>query len=123
MEILFEPTLAQAQRPRLALHLRYSRRPHAAGASGSPDSAAAPSQAGGAPAPMSYVVIHRPYQYLEPVVRQLFQHAPDVQVIVDRRWRARRSTQGPPPGSQERRQQKDRRVAAPMLDILINVGT
>jgi hypothetical protein len=41
-------------------------------------------------------------------------------VIVDRRWHERRQTLEPAPSS-NRRIVRDRRVAAPMLDILINV--
>jgi hypothetical protein len=70
----------------------------------------------------SYVIIHKHYMYLEAVVRSMFEEAEDVKVIVDRRFHERRSG----PASlriTNRRQQQDRRQAAPMLDILINVDS
>jgi hypothetical protein len=69
----------------------------------------------------SYVIIHEPYTYLEPVVRTMFAEAEDVKVIVDRRIQERR--QAPASlGIGNRRKWRDRRQAAPMLDILITVN-
>src|SRR5574341_1873967 len=69
----------------------------------------------------SYVIIHEPYTYLEAVVRSMFGEAEDVEVIVDRRIRERREVSGAPE-IPNRRKHRDRRQAAPMLDILINVN-
>lgn len=85
------------------------------------------SQEGGFPAKggetarkASHVIIHKPYSYLEPVIRSMFEEAEDVMLLVDRRFHERR--RGPaPPELANRRRQRDRRQALPMLDILINV--
>lgn len=122
MEILIQSVL-QAQRLRLSMHLRFIHN------QAMPESAASPAEPAGphpsrqgASGSMSYVIIHRPYQYLELMVRQLFQHALDVQVFVDRRWLDRREVHHPPAGGDDRRAGRDRRVATPMIDVLISVG-
>jgi hypothetical protein len=69
----------------------------------------------------SYVIIHQPYTYLESVVRSMFSEAEDVKVIVDRRCHERRQEPAPL-GIDNRRKRRDRRQAAPMLDILIHVN-
>ena len=69
----------------------------------------------------SYVIIQKPHSYLEPVVRKIFEGAEDVQVVVDRRWHERRHVGCPVPA--DRRTLPDRRVSAPMLDVLINVDS
>ena len=68
----------------------------------------------------SYVIIHREYSYLEPLVRSIFQEAEDVKVLIDRRSKER-PEHAPPPKNFERLNSTDRRASAPMLDILINV--
>ena len=66
----------------------------------------------------SYVILRKPYTYLEPVVRAMFAEAEDVVILVDRRWHERR--QGPANGgTEDRRSAGDRRLSTPMLDILI----
>ncbi|MFB3819440.1 MAG: hypothetical protein ACE147_17410 [Candidatus Methylomirabilales bacterium] len=123
MDILIQSVLQQAQRLRLAMHVRYYDA-QGAGAAGEEQPEAAPRvDLVSSPNAPSYVIIHRPYQYLEPVIRQLFRQATDVQVLVDRRWHTRRAAARSPLGGEERRSQRDRRRAAPMLDILINMST
>jgi hypothetical protein len=68
----------------------------------------------------SYVIIHRQYSYLEPVIRSMFEDAHDVKVIIDRRSEGPRETTGPVT-EEERRTAEERRAFCPMLDILINV--
>ncbi len=75
----------------------------------------------GAVGTMSYVIIHHRYEYLEPMIRQLFRHAPDVDILLDRRRRERRERSEPSPDGAERRRRGDRRVPTPMIDVLINV--
>jgi hypothetical protein len=123
MDILIQSVLKQAQRLRLAMHVRYYDT-EGVGSAGEATPEPAPRvDLVSAPNSPSYVIIQRPYQYLEPVIRQLFRQAPDVHIIVDRRWHTRRGAAPPRPGGEERRGQRDRRRAAPMLDILINVST
>lgn len=123
MDILIQSVLKRAQRLRLAMHVRYYDT-QASGAAGNdrPEPASRVDLIGSPNAP-SYVIIQRPYQYLEPVIRQLFRQAADVQVLVDRRWHTRRAAAASPLEGEERRGQRDRRRSAPMLDILINVST
>jgi hypothetical protein len=68
----------------------------------------------------SYVIIHREYSYLEPLIRSIFEEAEDVKVLIDRRF-AERAEHAPSSESLEHRNSADRRASAPMLDILINV--
>jgi hypothetical protein len=70
----------------------------------------------------SWVIIRRPYAYLESVVRRTFEEAEDVKVIVDRRWHERRQTAAQWPANR-RKPANDRRRSSPMLDILIDVET
>lgn len=68
----------------------------------------------------SYVIIRREYSYLEPLVRSVFADADDVTVLIDRRAKDRQMI---PSLSEDMaiRNGGDRRLSAPMLDILINV--
>lgn len=122
MEILIRPVLRQAQQLRLSLHLRFLHAPHAPADTEDPGAGPARARAR-IPSGMSYVIIHRPYEYLEPTVRELFRQAADVEIIVDRRWRDRRTE--PPVACEgpERRVRGDRRASLPMLDVLISVAS
>ena len=68
----------------------------------------------------SYVIIHREYSYLEPLIRSIFDEAEDVKVLIDRRSEERAELAAPP-AQVENRNSTDRRASTPMLDILINV--
>jgi hypothetical protein len=68
----------------------------------------------------SYVIIRREYSYLEPVIRSMFEDAKDVTVFIDRRSEER-NPEDVGPGEHETA--TDRRHSAPMLDILINMGS
>ncbi len=121
MEILIQPVLQQARRLRLSMHLRFLRaQPSALEGRRARSGPADPNQEG-AVGTMSYVIIHRPYEYLEPMIRQLFCHAPDVDVLVDRRRGERRNRIRPPWEGEERRMRGDRRAPSPMIDVLINI--
>lgn len=123
MEILIQSVLQSAKRIGSSLHIRYSERkgqpvehPESSG-NGEEVELGRKSEEGRKP---SYVIIHKPFVYLESVIRSMFEEAEDVKVIVDRRFHERRS--GPASFRiSNRRQQQDRRQTAPMLDILINV--
>lgn len=70
----------------------------------------------------SMVVIRRPYSYLESAVREMFEGTEDVAVILDRRQHERR--QAVISWIADRRNaSNDRRRPAPMLDIVLGVGT
>ena len=72
---------------------------------------------------ISYIVVRREYAYLEPVVRETFKDAADIQVLIDRRSTERRTSCGTNGGTVEnRRKVADRRVSTPMLDIMINLN-
>ncbi len=123
MEIIIQSVLQRAKRIGSSLHIRYSERKgqpvENSGISGNGKEIELAAESGYI-RKTSYVIIHKPYMYLEPVVRSMFEEAEDVKVIVDRRFHERRS--GPASFRiTNRRQQQDRRQAAPMLDILINV--
>ena len=125
MEILIQSVLQDAKRIGSSLHIRYSERmgqpveePGSSGNGKEDKNALEP----GDVRKTSYVIIHKPYTYLEPVVRSMFEEAEDVKVIVDRRFHERRSAPTPFRVT-NRRQQQDRRQAIPMLDILINVDS
>jgi len=123
MEILIQSVLKNAKQFGSSLHIRYSERKgqpvENSGSSGNGKEVELADESGEI-RKTSYVIIHKPYMYLEPVVRSMFEEAEDVKVIVDRRFHERRS--GPVSlRVTNRRQQQDRRLAVPMLDILINV--
>ena len=71
------------------------------------------------PCGMSYVIIHKDYSYLEPVVRAKFEGAEDIKVVVDRRLSEHVEDAGRPPVA--RRFVPQRRASVPMLEILLNV--
>jgi len=123
MDILIHSVLQNAKRFGSSVHIRYSERKEEP-----VDKSGNGKNGGGVELPgkseeiraASYVIVHQPYAYLEPVVRSMFAEAEDVKVIVNRRCQERR--QGPASlGIDNRRKMRDRRQAAPMLDILINV--
>ena len=124
MDILIQSVLEKARHFGSSIHLRYSEaKPHyseKSGNGGIGKETGVSGQESGAGERTSYVILRKEYTYLEPVVRSMFEEAMDVRVIVDRRWHERRRTSDPVPAG-NRRTVKDRRMAAPMLDILINV--
>ncbi len=123
MEILIQSVLQSAKRFGSSLHIRYSKRKgqpvENSGSSGNGKEVELAGESGEI-RKTSYVIIHKPYMYLEPVVRSMFEDAEDVKVIVDRRFHERRS--GPATFRiTNRRHEQDRRQAAPILDVLINI--
>ncbi len=125
MEILIQSALQGAKGFGSSLHIRYAERNgqpvEDSGSSGNGKEVDLAGEAGRV-RKTSYVIIHKPYMYLEPVVRSMFEEAEDVKVIVDRRIRERRSDLASFRRT-NRRQQRDRRQALPMLDVLINVDS
>jgi len=123
MNIFSQPLLQNAKRFGPSLHIRYSERKgqwvDKSGRGGDGKEVDLPAKSGET-GKTSYVIIHKPYTYLEPVVRSMFEEAEDVKVIVDRRFHERRRASASSRIS-NRRKQRDRRQTAPMLDILINV--
>jgi hypothetical protein len=123
MDIFIQPLMQNAKRFGSSLHIRYSERKgetvdnSVRGGNGKEAELRGKASEIGK---TSYVIIHKPYDYLEPVVRSMFGEAQDVKVLVDRRYHERRRVSA---GSRmsNRRKQRDRRQTAPMLDILINV--
>ena len=123
MDILIQPLLDKIRTFNTPLHIRYSSRTRASGKPEVPNQQLdQPWVNAGAKPMMAYVIIRREYSYLEPLIRAIFENAPDVNVFIDRR------TENRPDGStrttrRERRRSNDRRGSTPMLDILINVET
>ncbi|MBI4011604.1 MAG: hypothetical protein HY359_04790 [Candidatus Rokubacteria bacterium] len=64
-----------------------------------------------------YVVIRRPYAYLERELRRTFEGQEDVRVLVDRRSGERRTS--PQPVALERRRAERRRSKAEVLEVVI----
>jgi hypothetical protein len=124
MDILIQPVLEKMRQLGSSIHLRYMEaRTHHSVASGNGGMAKETEvtwKGTGEGERMSYVILRKEYAYLESIVRSLFEDATDVRVIVDRRWHERRQASDTAPVA-NRRAAKDRRMAAPMLDILINV--
>jgi hypothetical protein len=125
MDILIQPLLQNAKRFGTSVHVRYGERKgqpvEISGNGGNGQEV----EFAGKPAELgktSYVIIHKPYTYLEPVVRSMFEEAEDVKVIVDRRFHERRRVTASSRIS-NRRKRRDRRQAIPMVDILINVDS
>jgi hypothetical protein len=124
MDIFIQPVLDKMRQFGSSIHLRYLEvrshhsAPLANGRFGK--EAGVSEEKSGAGEGTSYVILRKEYSYLEPIVRSLFDEAGDVRVIVDRRWHERRRASDPVPVG-NRRTVNDRRMAAPMLDILINV--
>jgi len=121
MDILIQSLLDKVRKFNVSMHIRYSTRSTSDGTSADPQPQSASSDAAGGQVGMtSYVIIHREYSYLEPLVRSIFEEAEDVKVLIDRRSEER-PEHAPPPKHFERLNSTDRRASAPMLDILINV--
>lgn len=121
MDILIQSLLEKVRKFNTSLHIRYYSQMHAPGGSTVSDVQRAESRSTEGSKPMtSYVIIRREYSYLEPLIRSMFEDAPDVNVFIDRRSQDRREPPTPPTDS-ERRSSTDRRASTPMLDILINV--
>lgn len=123
MDILIQPLLDKIRTFNTPLHIRYSSQTRASGKPEAPNDQLDQSLVNTEAKPvMSYVIIRREYSYLEPLIRAIFENAPDVNVFIDRR------SENLPDGSArttkcERRSSSDRRGSTPMLDILINVET
>ncbi len=95
--------------------------------------AAESSEGGGGKAPLtpdgqrpylgrtSIIVLRRPYAYLAPAVRSLFEGDEDVQLIVDRRQCERSSLPALAVGGGPFRTW-DRRRSLPILDVVIDLG-
>ena len=64
------------------------------------------------------IIIRQPYAHLEAELRAVFEGQEDVQVIVDRRTRDRRTMQQPV--EQERRRAKVRRPKEGILEVVIS---
>ena len=123
MEIIIQSLLQNAKRFGSSVHIRYSeRKGQPVETSGNGGNGKEVEFAGKSAEirKTSYVIIHKPYDYLEPVIRSMFEEAEDVKVLVDRRFHERRGVSASSRMS-NRRKRRDRRDAAPMLDILINV--
>lgn len=68
---------------------------------------------------MMSIIIRRPYGHLEKELKGTFEGEKDVQVIVDRRYRERRTRQQPV--ETDRRQADRRRQKEVLLDVVIPV--
>ncbi len=121
MDTLVQSFLEKTRGLNAAIHIRYweNRKRTAAGTANGEDLVGTCRQ-GGTDRMGSYVIIHKSHRYLEPVVREIFEGAEDIHVVVDRRWHERRQIAHQVPGN--RRSVLDRRASAPMLDILINMA-
>jgi hypothetical protein len=121
VEILIQSFMERAQQLGSSFHIRYRDNkgvPSVKSATGKEGELSPQTEK--AEKKRSYVVIHKSYTYLEPVVRSMFEGAEDVQIVVDRRWHERR--QAVVSGVENRRvPASDRRRSTPILDILINV--
>jgi len=121
MDILIQSLLDKVRKFNVSMHIRYSTRCSGDLLSAAPQPQRASLDAAGGQLGMtSYVIIHREYSYLEPMIRSLFQEAEDVKVLIDRRSEERPADAEPTRGL-EYRKPMDRRGSTPMLDILINV--
>jgi hypothetical protein len=125
MEILIQSVLQNAKRWGSSVHIRYLER------KGQPVEKSRNGKNGkdleltGKSREMrnpSYVIIHKSYSYLDPVVRSMFEEAEDVRVLVDRRFHERRQV-SVFLGVKDLRKHRDRRRSTPMLDILISVDS
>ena len=121
MEILIQSFLGIAKRLNSSIHIRYwERKGKSMHYSANEKEAELAARWEGNGRKTSHVIIRQPYAFLEPIVRSIFEGAEDVRVIGDRRFRERRQAAVPAVVNQ-RNPARDRRVSAPMLDILINV--
>jgi hypothetical protein len=121
MDILIHSLLDKVRKFNTALHIRYYAQAQSTGRTIPPDAQQRrPHTPEGSKPMTSYVIIHREYSYLEPLVRSMFEDAEDVTVLIDRRSEdrdgPRRSSEG-----DEQKGAANRRASNPMLDILINV--
>jgi hypothetical protein len=123
MEILIQSSLRMARRTDASIHIRYwERKEDWLANPGGGKEAELPRQEGEGYGKRSYVIIRRPYRQLEPLVRSMFEESEDVIVMLDRREQERRRTVVHSVKNR-RNPASDRRSAAPMLDILIDVDT
>lgn len=126
MEILIQSMLQNAKRFGSSLHIRYSERKgqpvEKSANGGNGKELELPGKSGGPRKTSCCVIIRKPYSYIEPVIRSMFEEAEDVSILVDRRSHERRGGSASF-GIANRRRERDRRQAVPMLDILINVET
>jgi hypothetical protein len=121
MEILIQSVLQKVVRLGSSVHIRYSERnAHPPATSGDGKKVGMGKEREGDERMTSYVILRKPYTYLEPVVRAMFAEAEDVEIMVDRRWHERRQGRANG-GTEDRRNASNRRLSTPMLDILINV--
>ncbi len=67
-----------------------------------------------------FIVVRRPYTYLQEELRQAFEGQGDVHIIVDRRSGERRT--GPEPVTVERRQAERRRAKEEIVEVVIISG-
>jgi len=119
MEILVHSFLDKARQLNASLHIRYSARPLANKTAWAPPGRATPSEGNREQASMnSYVIIHKEYSYLEPIVRSMFEGAKDVTVFLDRRAEDRPDTS---PTTADHPTALERRCSKPMLEIIISV--
>jgi len=70
---------------------------------------------------MTYIIIRRPYGYLEDEVRRVFAGREDVKVVVDRRSSERRATQQPV--MVDRRRADRRKAKEELVEVLVVEGT
>jgi len=70
---------------------------------------------------MTYIIIRRPYGYLEDEVRRVFTGRKDVRIVVDRRSSERRTTQQPV--MVDRRRADRRKVKEELVEVLVVEGT
>ena len=121
MDILVQSVLQKAKLLGASVNIRFCERKGGPLRMAENESAlAVTSESRGSTNVTSHVIIHRQFGYLEPVVRQIFDGAEDVQVILDRRWHERRQSVGDD-SPEDRRRLQDRRASNPMLDVLIRV--
>lgn len=118
MEILVQSGLERASELHSWIHIRYwEKGRRAVEGPGNEEDIVGSIRQGPAGRGLSYVIIRRSHSYLEPVVQRILGDAEDIRVLADRRCRERR--QAAHQVATERRTLPDRRISAPMLDILI----
>jgi hypothetical protein len=121
MQVLINSFLGIAKRVNSSINIRYSeRRRHTMRTPGNGKDGKelkTAMQQGENIKRISTVVIRQSYTYLEPFVRSTFEGAEDIRIIVDRRFHERRQVTAP--WVPNRRTSGERRLSAPMLDIII----
>ena len=122
MEILVQSILRATNPTSLAFHLRYWDRRTCLETWNllHPEESPLATETGVNGRKPSLIILRKEYAYLEPIIRETFQDAHDVRVLVDRRCMGRRKSSG---GQvvDDRRTGNDRRVSCPMLDIHIRI--